>query len=83
MRSSPAQSGATGSSSAARKRCGSYPYVGGERVVDPEHVRFLKANARDYYETDDFIFVHASYDPDKPMADQSNTKLQWEARPAR
>jgi len=56
----------------------SYPYVGGERVVDREHVRFLKANARDYYETDEFIFVHASYDPIKPMAEQSNRKLQWE-----
>ena len=56
----------------------SYPYVGGERVVDPGHVRFLRANARDYYETDEFIFVHASFDPNKPMAEQSNTKLQWE-----
>jgi serine/threonine protein phosphatase 1 len=56
----------------------SYPYVGGERIVDPEHVRFLKANARGYFETDGFIFVHASYDPNKPMAEQSNTTLQWE-----
>jgi serine/threonine protein phosphatase 1 len=56
----------------------SYPYQGGDDFIDPDHVRFLKANARDYHDTDDFIFVHASYDPNKPMAEQSNTTLQWE-----
>lgn len=56
----------------------SYPYRGGDEFIDPEHVRFLKARGRDYHETDGFIFVHASYDPNKPMAQQSNTTLQWE-----
>lgn len=56
----------------------SYPYRGGDDFIDREHVRFLKSHARDYYETDEFIFVHASYDPNKPMAEQSNTTLQWE-----
>jgi serine/threonine protein phosphatase 1 len=56
----------------------SYPYRGGDEFIAPAHVRLLKANCRDYYETDDFIFVHASYDPNKPMAEQSNTTLQWE-----
>jgi serine/threonine protein phosphatase 1 len=56
----------------------SYPYRGEDDFIDPAHVRFLKANCRDYYETDDFIFVHASYDPNKPMVEQSNTTLQWE-----
>jgi serine/threonine protein phosphatase 1 len=55
----------------------SYPYSGGDEFIDPSHVGFLKA-ARDYYETDDFIFVHASYDPNKRMAEQSNTTRQWE-----
>lgn len=55
----------------------SYPYRGGDEFIDSGHVRFLKA-ARDYYETDNFIFIHASYDPNKPMAGQSNTVLQWE-----
>ena len=45
----------------------SYPYRGGDEFIDPEHVRFLK-EARDFYETDEFIFVHASYDPNKPMS---------------
>jgi serine/threonine protein phosphatase 1 len=56
----------------------SYPYGGGDDFVDPKHIAFLKANALDFYETDEFIFVHASYDPNKPMSQQSNTTLQWE-----
>jgi serine/threonine protein phosphatase 1 len=55
----------------------SYPYGGEDDFIDPKHVGFLKAN-HDYYETDEFIFVHASYDPNKPMSEQSNTTLQWE-----
>jgi serine/threonine protein phosphatase 1 len=55
----------------------SYPYDGGNDFIDADHVRFLKA-ALDYYETVELIFVHASYDPNKPMAEQSNTTLQWE-----
>jgi serine/threonine protein phosphatase 1 len=47
----------------------SYPYRGGDEFIDPDHVRFLKANARDYYEADEFTFVHASYDPTRPMAE--------------
>jgi serine/threonine protein phosphatase 1 len=56
----------------------SYPYRGGDEFIDPDHARFLKDNARNYYETDEYIFIHASYDSSKPMADQSNTTLQWE-----
>jgi serine/threonine protein phosphatase 1 len=56
----------------------SYPYRGGDEFIDHDHIQFLRANARDYHETDEFIFVHASYDPNKPMAEQSNTTLQWE-----
>lgn len=56
----------------------SYPYWGGDEFIDREHVLFLKAEGRDYHETDEFIFVHASYDPNKPMTEQSNTTLQWE-----
>jgi serine/threonine protein phosphatase 1 len=55
-----------------------YPHLGGDEFIDPVHVQFLKSHARDYFETDDFIFVHASYDPNKPMSEQSNTTCQWE-----
>jgi serine/threonine protein phosphatase 1 len=56
----------------------SYGCRGGDKLIDPDHVRFFKVNARDYYETGEFIFVHASYDPDKPMTHQTNSTLQWE-----
>lgn len=56
----------------------SYPYQGGDEFIERDHVRFLKAHARDYYETDEFIFVHACYDPNQPMSQQSNTTLQWQ-----
>ena len=56
----------------------SYPYRGGDEIIDREHVRFLKTRALDYHETDEFIFVHANYDPNMPMPQQSNTTLQWE-----
>jgi serine/threonine protein phosphatase 1 len=56
----------------------SYPYREGDEFIDPDHVQFLKANARDYHETDEFIFVHASYDPNKPMSEHSSWILQWE-----
>jgi serine/threonine protein phosphatase 1 len=54
----------------------SYSYGGGDEFIDSEHIQFLMANARDFFETDEFIFVHASYDPNTPMAEQSNTTLQ-------
>jgi serine/threonine protein phosphatase 1 len=57
----------------------SYSYRGGDDFIDRDHVRFLRANARDYHETDEFIFVHASYDPNNPMSQQSNKTLQWES----
>jgi serine/threonine protein phosphatase 1 len=56
----------------------SYPDRGGNGLIDPEHVQFLKANARDYYEIDEFIFVHASYEPNKSISEQSNWVIQWE-----
>ena len=60
----------------------SYPYRGGDEFIDPEHVRFLKDQARDYYETDEFIFVHACYDPNKPMDRAVEHDAPVGARPA-
>jgi serine/threonine protein phosphatase 1 len=56
----------------------SYPYRGGDEFIDSIHVQFLKANCRDFHGHDDFIFVHAFYDPNKPMAQQSRSTLQLE-----
>ena len=47
------------------------------RVPD-QHVAFLD-RCRDYHETDTHIFVHAQYDPDRPMADQPSSTLRWES----
>jgi len=64
------------------RRC--YPGRDDRELVDPEHLRFLKKHCQDYFETDDFIFVHANYFPNRPMEEQPNPSLRWEAvEPAR
>ena len=50
----------------------------GPEVIPAEHVRFIRA-CRSYFETDEFIFVHAGYDPNLPMARQSDRSLRWES----
>jgi len=54
----------------------SYPYDGKD-IIDPDHVRFIRG-CRDFFETDDFIFAHANYDPDLPMDQQPSLRLRWE-----
>ena len=52
-----------------------YPDRDDHELIDPDHLRFLMAQSRDFFETEDFIFVHASYDPNRPVNQQSNTTL--------
>jgi serine/threonine protein phosphatase 1 len=47
-------------------------------VIPEEHIRFIRG-FRQYLETDAFIFVHAGYGPDLPMARQSGRSLRWES----
>jgi serine/threonine protein phosphatase 1 len=54
----------------------SYPYDGKD-IIDPDHVRFIRG-CRDFFETDDFIFAHANYDPDLSMDRQPSLRLRWE-----
>ena len=54
----------------------SYPYDG-TNIIDPAHVEFIRG-CLDFFETDDFIFAHANYDPDLPMDRQSSLELRWE-----
>jgi serine/threonine protein phosphatase 1 len=56
----------------------SYPDRKADELIDPDHLRFLR-NDREYYQTDKFIFVHASYDPAQPMIRQSRRMLRWES----
>jgi serine/threonine protein phosphatase 1 len=47
----------------------SYPY-NGTNIIDPAHVAFIRG-CLDYFETDNFIFAHANYEPDLPMDRQT------------
>lgn len=50
---------------------------GGEFANIPrEHLKFLTC-CRRYYETDCHFFVHANYDPDLPLDEQSDELLLW------
>jgi Calcineurin-like phosphoesterase len=44
----------------------------------PEHLAFLRG-CLPYYETDDFIFLHASYLEDYPLEELSEQVLRWES----
>lgn len=44
----------------------------------PAHIEFLRS-CRDYYETDAYFFVHASYLEDLPLAQQSRDILLWDS----
>jgi serine/threonine protein phosphatase 1 len=46
--------------------------------IPAEHFRFLR-RCRDYHETDTHIFVHAQYDPDLAMDEQSPYDLRSES----
>jgi serine/threonine protein phosphatase 1 len=46
--------------------------------IPPAHRAFLD-RCRDYYETTSHIFVHAQYDPDEAMSQQSPLWLRWES----
>jgi serine/threonine protein phosphatase 1 len=49
---------------------------GGNFFVPKEHLLFLK-NLRLYYETEDYIFVHAGIYPSKALSEQSEDDLLW------
>ncbi len=55
-----------------------YPGRDENELIDPDHFGFLKSHCRDFYETDEFIFVHANYFPNLPMSQQSSRTLRWE-----
>lgn len=41
-----------------------------------EYKKFFKSCVQ-YHETENFIFTHANYDPNKDFADQTSTLLRW------
>ncbi len=46
------------------------------RRLPSTHIEFLEARCRDYYETDDFIFVHGGIRPHVAPADEETDRLQ-------
>lgn len=48
----------------------------GLEAIPADHLRIIRG-FRPYFETNDFIFVHAAYDPDLPMDRQSPDMLRW------
>jgi serine/threonine protein phosphatase 1 len=54
----------------------SYRYLGGMEAILPEHVEFIR-RAKPSHETEEFIFTHANYDPDLPLAEQPEYLLRW------
>ena len=55
---------------------GAPPTAVGLAAVPPDYWTWLKG-AKDYHETDKFIFCHATPDPDKPMSEQSSDTWRW------
>jgi serine/threonine protein phosphatase 1 len=47
------------------------------RDIPASHWTFLERTCRDYFETEHFIFVHATAEPDLPMDEQSVDALFW------
>ena len=54
----------------------SYKFCGDIDAIETEHIQFLKT-ARDYYETDEHIFVHANYESQLSMAELAPYTLRW------
>ncbi len=46
--------------------------------IPDRHWNFLQNHCLDYYETNNYIFVHANIDPKLPLDQQSNHDLFWQ-----
>lgn len=61
--------------------CGGLPtldsYGGSLNDIPDRHLEFLR-NCRPYHETDSHLFVHASYEPHLPLAEQPYHVLFWQ-----
>lgn len=55
-----------------------YPECGDDELILSDHLAFLRERCVDYFETDDFLFLHANYYPNRRMTEQSGRTLRWE-----
>jgi serine/threonine protein phosphatase 1 len=54
----------------------SYHFPGKLDDIPPEHWQLVE-RCLPFYETDDFLFTHANYLPDAPLAEQEGHQLRW------
>jgi serine/threonine protein phosphatase 1 len=54
----------------------SYRFPGRLQDIPEEHWRLVE-RCVPYYETEGFLFTHANYAPDLPMAEQAGSQLRW------
>ena len=54
----------------------SYGFTGDLDFLPPDHERFFDSLG-DYFEFDDYIFMHAAYDPMLPLDQQTTEMLRW------
>lgn len=54
----------------------SYGFDGGLDFLPTHHEAFLESMG-DFFVTDDYLFVHAAYDADVPMEQQTTEMLRW------
>lgn len=47
-------------------------------IVPKEHIEFLQTQLVNYYEKDNFIFMHGGCDPSQPMNKQDPSQLYWD-----
>lgn len=47
------------------------------KTIPDHHIEFLERECRDYFETDDFIFVHGGIRPHMDPRDEEIERLQW------
>ena len=59
-----------------RETLESYGNAGDLRLVPPEHLCFLE-RLRPYYESETHFFIHANYDPNRPLNQQESATALW------
>ena len=52
----------------------------GRQIVPPRHLAFFNS-LEDYFETEDYIFVHAGLQPKVPLVDQKTRDMRWIRKP--
>jgi len=54
----------------------SYGFDGDLDILPESHIEFF-GNLGDYFESEDYFFTHAAYDPNRPLDDQPDELLRW------